>query len=52
MKFTKEIARLRRVEGQARGVIRMLEDERYCVDILLLLSSNIPTLPLVHVLCV
>ena len=34
MKFTKEIARLRRVEGQARGVIRMLEDERYCVDIM------------------
>lgn len=34
MKFAKEIARLRRVEGQARGVIRMMEEERYCVDIL------------------
>lgn len=27
------IARLRRIEGQVRGVIRMIEDERYCIDI-------------------
>lgn len=39
MKFTKEIARLKRVEGQARGVIRMMEDERYCVDILQQISA-------------
>lgn len=26
--------RLRRIEGQVRGVARMIEDERYCVDIL------------------
>jgi CsoR family transcriptional regulator, copper-sensing transcriptional repressor len=26
--------RLRRVEGQVRGVARMVEDDRYCVDIL------------------
>ena len=26
--------RLRRVEGQVRGIIRMVDDERYCVDIL------------------
>ena len=25
--------RLRRVEGQVRGVERMVEDDRYCVDI-------------------
>ena len=25
---------LRRVEGQVRGVQRMVEDERYCVDVL------------------
>ncbi len=25
---------LRRVEGQVRGVQRMMEDERYCVDVL------------------
>ena len=26
--------RLRRVEGQVRGIARMVEDERYCIDIL------------------
>src|SRR5438552_5834265 len=28
------IARLRRVEGQVRGVERMVEDDRYCIDVL------------------
>lgn len=28
------INRLKRVEGQVRGVIGMLEDERYCIDVL------------------
>jgi DNA-binding FrmR family transcriptional regulator len=28
------LKRLRRVEGQVRGIERMVEDERYCVDIL------------------
>ena len=27
-------ARLRRIEGQVGGLIRMIEDDRYCVDIL------------------
>ena len=27
-------SRLRRVEGQVRGVERMVEDDRYCIDIL------------------
>ena len=26
--------RMSRIEGQVRGISRMLEDERYCVDIL------------------
>ena len=26
--------RLRRIEGQVRGLERMIEDDRYCVDIL------------------
>ena len=26
--------RLRRIEGQVRGLVRMVEEERYCVDIL------------------
>ena len=27
-------ARLKRIEGQVRGIQRMVEDERYCIDIL------------------
>jgi len=26
--------RLKRVEGQVRGITRMVEEERYCIDIL------------------
>jgi len=28
------IRRLHRIEGQVRGIERMVEDERYCIDIL------------------
>ena len=28
------IRRLNRIEGQVRGITRMIEDERYCIDIL------------------
>jgi DNA-binding FrmR family transcriptional regulator len=31
--------RLRRIEGQVRGLARMVEDDRYCADILVQLSS-------------
>jgi CsoR family transcriptional regulator, copper-sensing transcriptional repressor len=33
---TKEdlLQRLARVEGQVRGVARMIEDDRYCIDVL------------------
>lgn len=30
----KVIDRLKRIEGQVRGIRRMIEEERYCVDIL------------------
>ena len=33
-KFTKEIVRMRKIEGQARGIGKMMEDDRYCIDIL------------------
>ena len=33
-KFTKEIVRMRKIEGQARGIAKMMEDDRYCIDIL------------------
>jgi len=29
-----QIPRLRKIEGQIRGVQRMIEEERYCIDIL------------------
>ena len=28
------LARLSRLEGQVRGVARMIEDERYCIDVI------------------
>jgi DNA-binding FrmR family transcriptional regulator len=28
------VARLHRIEGQVRGIERMIEEERYCIDIL------------------
>jgi len=27
------LKRLRRIEGQVRGIARMVEDDRYCIDI-------------------
>lgn len=30
----RNVKRLRRIEGQVRGLARMVEDDRYCVDIL------------------
>ncbi|HEY4943713.1 MAG TPA: metal-sensitive transcriptional regulator [Rhizomicrobium sp.] len=30
----KLVARLSRIEGQVRGIARMVADERYCIDIL------------------
>jgi CsoR family transcriptional regulator, copper-sensing transcriptional repressor len=31
--------RLRRIEGQVRGIARMVEQERYCADILVQIAS-------------
>jgi len=28
------LARLRRIEGQVRGIARMVENDRYCIDVL------------------
>lgn len=33
------LTRLRRIEGQVRGLQRMVEDERYCADILTQVTS-------------
>lgn len=36
MKLQKDstIKRLNRIEGQVRGIVRMIEEERYCIDVL------------------
>jgi CsoR family transcriptional regulator, copper-sensing transcriptional repressor len=31
--------RLRRIEGQVRGIERMVEDDRYCIDVLTQISA-------------
>lgn len=31
--------RLRRIEGQVRGIERMVDDDRYCIDILTQISA-------------
>jgi DNA-binding FrmR family transcriptional regulator len=33
------LRRLARIEGQVRGIARMIEDERYCIDILTQVSA-------------
>ena len=30
----KELSSVRRIEGQLRGIAKMIEEEKYCVDIL------------------
>jgi len=34
-----DIVRLKKIEGQIRGVQKMIEEKRYCIDILTQLSS-------------
>jgi DNA-binding FrmR family transcriptional regulator len=36
---SRNLKRLRRIEGQVRGLERMVEEDRYCVDILTQISS-------------
>ena len=33
------LARLRRIEGQARGVAKMVDEDRYCIDVLTQISA-------------
>jgi CsoR family transcriptional regulator, copper-sensing transcriptional repressor len=35
----RNLKRLRRIEGQVRGLQKMVEDDRYCADIMLQISS-------------
>ena len=36
---SKYLARVRRIEGQARGIHRMIEEDTYCIDILTQVSA-------------
>lgn len=40
----KALSRLRRIEGQIRGIQKMVEQDRYCVDILTQTSAVIAAL--------
>ena len=33
------LTRLRRIEGQARGLARMIEEDRYCIDVMQQIAS-------------
>ena len=35
----RNLKRLRRIEGQVRGIHRMIEEDRYCADIMTQISS-------------
>jgi DNA-binding FrmR family transcriptional regulator len=33
------VKRLQRIEGQVRGIARMVEDDRYCIDVITQISA-------------
>lgn len=39
-----ELVRLKRIEGQIRGIQKMIEEKRYCIDILTQISSIVGAL--------
>ena len=39
MEKTQVLTRLRRVEGQVRGIQRLVEDDTYCIDVLTQVNS-------------
>ena len=43
------LKRLRRIEGQARGLQRMVEEEQYCIDILTQVSAMTKALQAVSI---
>ena len=43
------LARLKRIEGQARGLQRMVDEEQYCIDILTQVSAMTKALSAVSV---
>ena len=43
------VRRLRRIEGQARGLQRMVDEEKYCIDILTQISAMTSALQAVSI---
>ncbi len=43
------LGRLRRIEGQVRGIAQMVEDDRYCIDVLTQISAATHALQVVAV---
>lgn len=41
---TNKLVALRRIEGQIRGIHKMVEDQRYCVDILYAIGAAVGAL--------
>jgi DNA-binding FrmR family transcriptional regulator len=37
----RNLKRLRRIEGQVRGLQKMVEDDRYCADIMTLMKNHL-----------
>lgn len=33
------LGRMKRIEGQARGIVKMIDEEKYCIDILTQVSA-------------
>ena len=42
--------RLKRIEGQVRGIARMVEDDKYCIDVLTQISASTASLRAVGLL--
>ncbi len=40
----KELAALRKIEGQVRGLQRMIEEKRYCIDIVIQIHAAVNAL--------
>ena len=47
---TKNLARLKRIEGQVRGIGRMVEEDKYCIDVLTQISASMSSLRAVGLL--
>lgn len=48
MKHHNKLPALRRIEGQVKGIQKMIEEERYCVDIINVISATIGALKTVE----